>query len=298
MPFVLVLAPDHEAGDVLQEQERDAALRAQLDEVRALLRRLREQDAVVGDDADRIAVDAREARDERRAVARLELVQRRRVDDARDDLAHVVRLARVVGDDAVDLLRVVERRLRRLHVDADRLHAVQVRDDAPREVQRVRVVLGQVVGHAGDPRVHVAAAQLLGGHDLADRRLHERRAAEEDRRLVLHDDRLVRHRGHVGAARRARAHDDGDLRDALRGHRRLVVEDAAEVVAVGEHVVLLGQERAAGIDEVDARQAVLQRDLLRAQVLLHRQRVVRAALHRRVVGDDHAFAPGRRGRCR
>jgi len=40
---VLVLATDHEAGDVLQEDERDAALRAQLDEMRALLRRLAEQ---------------------------------------------------------------------------------------------------------------------------------------------------------------------------------------------------------------------------------------------------------------
>ena len=33
------------------------------------------------------------------------------------------------------------------------------------------------------------------------------------------------------------------------------------------------------------------RDLLRAQVLLDRHRVVGAALHRRVVGDDHAFLP-------
>ena len=32
------------------------------------------------------------------------------------------------------------------------------------------------------------------------------------------------------------------------------------------------------------------RDLLRAQVLLDRDRVVGAALHRRVVGDDHALA--------
>ena len=35
-----------------------------------------------------------------------------------------------------------------------------------------------------------------------------------------------------------------------------------------------------------------QRDLLRAQVLLDRHRVVRAALDRRVVGDDHALAAG------
>jgi hypothetical protein len=63
------------------------------------------------------------------------------------------------------------------------------------------------------------------------------------------------------------------------------------VLAVGEDLVLARQERAARIDQIDARQAVLLRDLLRAQVLLHRHRVVGAALHRRVVGDDHAFLP-------
>ena len=67
---------------------------------------------------------------------------------------------------------------------------------------------------------------------------------------------------------------------------RLVVEDAAEVLAVGEDLVLLGQERAARVDEVDARQLVLEGDLLGAQVLLHRHRVVGAALDGGVVGDD------------
>ena len=46
--------------------ERDAAQVAELDEVRRLERRLREQHAVVGDDADQEAVQAREAGDERR----------------------------------------------------------------------------------------------------------------------------------------------------------------------------------------------------------------------------------------
>ena len=47
-----------------------------------------------GDDADQEPVEAREAGDERRRVARLELVEARAVHEARDDLAHVVRLAR------------------------------------------------------------------------------------------------------------------------------------------------------------------------------------------------------------
>ena len=137
----------------------------------------------------------------------------------------------------------------------------------------------------------VGAAEFLGRDLLAGRRLHERRAAEEDRAGALDDDRLVRHRRHVGAAGRAGAHDDGHLRDALGRHARLVEEDAAEVVPVGEDVGLQRQERAARVDEVHARQAVLERDLLRAHVLLHGDREVRAALDRGVVGDDQHLAP-------
>jgi hypothetical protein len=156
----------------------------------------------------------------------------------------------------------------------------------------VAVVVGEVVGDAADPGVQVAAAQVLGGDLLARRGLHQRRAAEEDRALVADDHRLVAHRRDVGAARRAGAEDRGDLRDAARRHGGLVVEDPAEVLAVGEDLVLLGQERAAGVDEVDARQVVVEGDLLGPQVLLDRDRVVGAALDGGVVGDDHAFAAG------
>ena len=184
MPPASYFLPDHEAGDVLQEHERDAALRAELDEVRALQRRLGEQDAVVGDDADRIAPDAREAGDERRAVARLELVELAAVDDARDHLAHVVGLADVGVDDAVDLLGRVARRDRLADVERDPLGAIEVADDAARDRERVVVVEREVIGDAGDARVHVGAAQLFRGDDLAGRRLHERRPAEEDRPLL------------------------------------------------------------------------------------------------------------------
>ncbi len=75
------------------------------------------------------------------------------------------------------------------------------------------------------------------------------------------------------------------------GHLRLIVEDAAEMPLVGENLVLLRQERAAGIDHVDAGQIVLPRDILGAKMLLHRHRIIGAALDGRIIGDDHAFAP-------
>lgn len=140
--------------------------------------------------------------------------------------------------------------------------------------------------------MHLAAAELLGRDHLAGGGLHQRRAAQEDRALAADDHRLVAHRGDVGAARRAGAEDGGDLRDAARGQGGLVEEDPPEVVAVGEDLVLLRQEGAAGVDQVDAGQPVVQGDLLGAQVLLDRHRVVRAALDGGVVGDDHDLAAG------
>jgi hypothetical protein len=71
----------------------------------------------------------------------------------------------------------------------------------------------------------------------------------------------------------------------------LVVEDAAEVVAIRKNLVLAREVGAARVHEIDARQAVLCGDFLRAKVLLHREREIRSALHRGVVRDHDALAP-------
>ena len=173
---------------------------------------------------------------------------------------------------------------------ARQLHRAQILDGVAQDLQRVGVVVGQVVGHAADARVHVAAAQFLGRHLFAGGRLDQRRPAQEDRALLLDDDHFVAHRRHVGAAGGARSEHRAQLRDAQGAHPRLVVEDAPEVLAVGEHLGLQRQEGAAGVHQVDAGQAVLAGDLLRAQVLLDGQRVVGAALDRGVVGHDHHLA--------
>ena len=138
--------------------------------------------------------------------------------------------------------------------------------------------------------MHVGAAQFLSGDLFTGRRLDERRTAEKDRPRAPDDDGFVRHRRHVGAAGRARSHDDGDLRNPFGRHAGLIVEDAAEVLAVREHLGLQRKEGAARVDEVDARQTILQRDLLRPEVLLHGDREVGAALDGGVIGDDQHFA--------
>src|SRR5712691_8727255 len=91
----LVLAADYEARDVLEKDERDGPLVAQLDEMGALQRRLGKEDAVVGDDADKKPMETREASHQRRAVALFEFIETGAVDEPRDDFVNVVRLATV-----------------------------------------------------------------------------------------------------------------------------------------------------------------------------------------------------------
>jgi hypothetical protein len=67
--------------------------------VGALERAFAEEDAVVRDDADGVAHYPGEAADQRRAVARLELVEAGAIDEACDDLADVERVLEVRGDD-------------------------------------------------------------------------------------------------------------------------------------------------------------------------------------------------------
>ena len=92
------------------------------------------------------------------------------------------------------------------------------------------------------------ASEVLRIDNFASCCLDQRRASKEDRAVLVHDDALVGHGRYVGAAGRARAHDDGDLRNVERRHGRLIVEDSTKVIAVREHIGRERQERTAAID--------------------------------------------------
>jgi hypothetical protein len=70
--------------------------------------------------------------------------------------------ARVARHDAEHLLGVVERSRASRSASCIGLRVLRCADDLAARCQRVRVVLGEVVGHAGQARVHVGAAEVLG----------------------------------------------------------------------------------------------------------------------------------------
>ena len=152
----------------------------------------------------------------------------------------------------------------------------------------MRIVLRQMIGHARQARVHIAATQIFCTDHFARSRFDQRGATQKDGALVFNNDGFVAHGWHVSTARSATAHDHRYLRNAQGTHVGLVVKDAAKVIAVWKHFVLVGQIGTARIDQVNAGQVVLLRHFLRPQMLLDGHGVIGAALHGGVVAHNHA----------
>ncbi len=155
------------------------------------------------------------------------------------------------------------------------------------------IVLGAVMRDGADGGVRRRTAQRFRIHDLS------RGAFDEIRPAQSHERRAVDHEDHVGQRRQIRAtcdagaHDRGDLRDfEIAAHDRVVVENPGGAVLPRKDAALIGQVHTRGIDQVDDRNALPHRDLLRAQDLLDRLGPPRPGFDRRIIGhhDDRPAA--------
>merc|ERR1712070_447530 len=165
-PAFLRILADHEAGDILEENEGDLALTAELDEVGAFEAAFGEEDAVVGDDADGPAVQGCETGYECAAVEGFEFGEGGAVDDAGDDFVHGDVLFEVRANDAVELGGIVERFFEGFGRGWDG-GVVQVADASSREDEGVCVVYGEIVCYSGNFAVEFPASELFGGDFLA-----------------------------------------------------------------------------------------------------------------------------------
>ena len=138
--------------------------------------------------------------------------------------------------------------------------------------------------------MHARSPHLLERDLLADHHLGHARRAEVHRGVALAHDHDVAERGDVGAAGGGGAEQHAHLRHDA-GELDLVVEDPAGAAAAGEHLHLLGDARAGGVDEVDHRDLERERAFLDAQDLLDRLGPPRAGLDGRVVGHQRDGPP-------
>ena len=170
----------------------------------------------------------------------------------------------------------------RLHVPHGGVGQVVLREELQQVlhvVDRVFLVVGQVVGHAGLGVVGLAAAKVLERHLFARDGLDDVGAGDEHlRRAVRHDDEVGEGGGVHGAAG-ARAKDDGDLRDDAGGGD-VAAEDLGEL---GERRDALLNARAAAVGDADEWHAGAQREVLHLGDLVAVDLAQRAAEHGEVL---------------
>ncbi len=158
-------------------------------------------------------------------------------------------------------------------------------DLAP-QPQRVELVLGEVVADAAHRRVHPRAAELFVLGVFARGHLHQRRTGEIHLGLVLHHHHVVAHPRQVRAARGAAPEHQAHGRDPVLRALRQAAEAGA---AAHEDLVLVGEVGAGALDQADADEVVLLRDLRQPARLLQAHRRHGAALHGRFARDHQAL---------
>ena len=180
----------------------------------------------------------------------------------------------------------MDRRVGRLRRTRTKFAPIQPPDDLAANAGAVDVVLGHEIGDARDARVHLGTTELLVVGNLASRHPDQRWAAEEDLGLLPDHDHVVAQTGYVGPSGGRVAEHQGDGRNAQAGQLGKVTEDST---GGHEDLRLRRKVGAAGFDEVDQWQAVLTRDVHRAEYLLEAVGVHRPTADGRVVGYQHAL---------
>ena len=108
----------------------------------------REKHAVIGQNGDRIAPDPRKTRHKGRAIERFELVKMAVIDDAGNDLAHIVRCAHIRRDDAVKFGRIQTRGLWLGHIHLNPLDGIEVGHNRADDLEGMLIIIGNVIDNA------------------------------------------------------------------------------------------------------------------------------------------------------
>ena len=145
------------------------------------------------------------------------------------------------------------------------------------------IILGQIIRNARQTCMHIAATQCFCTDNLARCGLDQRGTRQENCSLLFHDNGDIRHRRDIGTTRGAGPHHKGDLWNTLGTHPRLIVKDAAKMIAVWEHLILIGQIGPTAIDHVNTGQIAFLGDFLGAEVFFDGHGVIGATLYRRII---------------
>src|SRR5258708_19553931 len=91
----------------------------------------------------------------------LEFVEAAPVNDARDDLPHIVALAAIPWNDAQEFMRIVTWWFGCSNIPGNVLASIEIGDDTAADCQSVFVIQSIVVGDTGGAAVHIRPPQFF-----------------------------------------------------------------------------------------------------------------------------------------
>src|SRR5262245_218564 len=228
---MLGLRPHHEPGNVLHEQQWRLVSIACFDKVGDLFSRFGIDNSAkswrttgrIAKHSTRIGyypylhpADASMAGDDLARVVCLKLIEVTIVDNAVQQIAHVVRLPVICRNYFVDLLRwsagIRNRRISAHVPQTARLLTWQFSDELSYLGNRVFIIPDAIMRDTGHLIVGSSAAQSLVINRLSGGAFHQVRAAQAHERCSLDHDDHVRERRQVRATCDTRSHYRGDLR--------------------------------------------------------------------------------------
>src|SRR6476620_7327437 len=150
-----------------------------------------------------------------------------------DDLSCLKGHARIARDESIEIGGWMSR-LVNFAPPAQDWSSRQRVDNRSADLQRVSVVVREVVADAGQSGMKICTAQLLRSDVFAGRGFDKRWSRQIDGAGAFHNHVLIAHGRHIGPARRAHAHHKSNLWNAKCRHPGLVIEDAPKVLPVGK----------------------------------------------------------------
>lgn len=118
-PFMLVFLANHEAGDVLKENERDLPLRTNLYEIGPFLCTLAEENTIIGDNPNLLVINLAKSGEQSRPILLLVLLKLRAIKNPSQYLPAIKSLLVIWRDNIVQLFNIIQWFLNVRKVDVD-----------------------------------------------------------------------------------------------------------------------------------------------------------------------------------
>ncbi|MNS49189.1 hypothetical protein D3C72_817890 [compost metagenome] len=222
-------------------------------------------------------------------VILFELIEFRIIYDTLDDLDNIIRLIILSAYQSTDLFRIFQWQYRFHTVKSCIFRFTQLIYNSFHLIQAFLLGIKFIISNTADLCMRSGTTQGFLVSVFTNRRFYQVRSGQEDRGITIYHQRLIAHDRQVRPTSHTTTGYSCDLGNSHSTHLCIISEYTSEMLLVREDLVLHRQVYTRTIHDIDHRQAVFHRNLLKAQVFLTRNREPGPGFNRIIIGNDHTL---------